>query len=48
MSIDFLSHLESDAAAVDSTPQDSELHKVAVLAKRVQEKQTKVAELEKN
>ena len=47
MSIDFLSQLEADAASVDSTPQDSELHKVAVLAKRVQEKKTKVAELEK-
>ena len=43
---DFLSQLEADAAAVESTPQDSELHKVAVLAKKIQDRQSRAALLE--
>ena len=46
MSDDFLSQLEADAAAVESTPQDSELHKVAVLAKKIQDRQSRAALLE--
>jgi len=46
MSEDFLSQLEADAAAVDSTPDDSDLNKVAVLAKKVQATQSRVTELE--
>ena len=46
MSKDFLSQLEADAAAVDSTPDDSDLNKVAVLAKKVQATQSRVTELE--
>jgi len=46
MSDDFLSQLEADAAAVDSTPADSELNKVAVLAKKVQATQSRLGELE--
>ena len=46
MEKDFLSQLESDAAAVDSTPPDEELSKVATLAKAIQEKEDRVKELE--
>ena len=46
MEKDFLSQLESDAAAVDSTPPDEELSKVATLAKANQEKEDRVKELE--
>jgi len=46
MSDDFLSQLEADAAAVENTPRDSELHKVAILAKKIQERQNKVALLD--
>jgi len=46
MSKDFLSQLEADAAAVDSTPADSDLNKVAVLAKKVQAAQSRLSELD--
>mgnify|MGYP003146236260 CR=1 FL=1 len=47
MENDFLSQLESDATAIDSTPKDEELSKVADIAKKIQEKEDFLADLEK-
>jgi len=47
MENDFLSQLESDAAAIDSTPQDKELGNVASIAKNIQEKEDLLSNLEK-
>ena len=49
MEEDFLSQLESDATANDSrTPRDKELSKVASIAKKIQEKENLLADLEKS
>ena len=43
---DFLSQLEADATDSTTAPQDSELNKVAVLAKKIQAKQSRLSLLE--
>ena len=43
---DFLSQLEADATAIEVSPKDSELNKVAVLAKKIQDKQNRITLLD--
>ncbi len=47
MENDFLSQLESDAIATDSTPKDQDLNSVANIAKAIQDKEDLLADLEK-